>query len=157
MASAQTIERALRERFGSEETILTLAEILAFLKTHQNSHCAAGNPNEKQSQHAAHQNAPLPKGQSRGQTRKERATQGPHNTPATQAPATQAPTTQVPTTQAPTTQAPTTQAPATNAPQKQGKALKAHRQKPKQRPSYAEIAKKAPEKLSQQLQPIKKA
>jgi len=54
MASAQTIERALRERFGSEETILTLAEILAFLKTHQNSHYAAGNPKEKQPQHAAH-------------------------------------------------------------------------------------------------------
>ena len=48
MASTQTIEHALRERFGSEETILTLAEILAFLKTHQNSHRAAGNPKEKQ-------------------------------------------------------------------------------------------------------------
>ena len=34
MASAQNIERALRERFGSEKTIITLAEILLFLKLH---------------------------------------------------------------------------------------------------------------------------
>ena len=75
MASVQTIEQALRERFGSEETILTLAEILLFLKTHQNTHYAAGNLNKKQTQHATQQKAPLPKGQSRGQARKERATQ----------------------------------------------------------------------------------
>ena len=75
MAPIQTIERALRERFGSEETILTLAEILSFLKMHQNSLSTAGNLKEQQTQHATPQNAPLSQGQSRGQTRKGRATQ----------------------------------------------------------------------------------
>jgi len=36
MASAQNIARALREKFGSEETIITLSEILSFLDSHQN-------------------------------------------------------------------------------------------------------------------------
>ena len=49
MASTQNIERALRERFGSEETIITLAEVLFFLKSHQNSYYAAGNPKNQQS------------------------------------------------------------------------------------------------------------
>ena len=34
MAFTQNIKRALREKFGSEETIITLAEILFFLKLH---------------------------------------------------------------------------------------------------------------------------
>ena len=51
IASTQNIERALRERFGSEETIITLSEILSFLKSHQNSCCAAGNPKTQQPIH----------------------------------------------------------------------------------------------------------
>ena len=144
MATTQDIERALRERFDSEETILTLAEILAFLKTHQNSHCAAGNPKEKQQQRTAQQNAPLSQGQSRGQTRTERATQGPQNGTAVQTPATQAAEPQL-------------QPQGTQSPQNQGKTPKSQPQGPKQRPSYADIAKKAPEKASQQPKKPKKA
>ena len=58
MASSQNIERALRERFGSEETIVTLADILLFLKSHQNSHCAAGNLKNQQLVRGTQQNAP---------------------------------------------------------------------------------------------------
>src|SRR5258705_2057396 len=58
MASTQNIERALRERFGSEETIITLADVLSFLKSHPNSYCAAGNQNKQQQEHGAQQNAP---------------------------------------------------------------------------------------------------
>ena len=79
MASTQNIERALRERFGSEETIITLAEILFFLKSYQNSCCAAGNPKNQQPTHGTQQNAPPPQGQARDQTRKERVTQQHNN------------------------------------------------------------------------------
>jgi len=48
MTPVQTIERALRERFGSDETIITLADVLSFLKSHQNSCYAAGNQNKSQ-------------------------------------------------------------------------------------------------------------
>jgi hypothetical protein len=66
MASSQNIERALRERFGSEETIVTLADILLFLKSHQNSYCAAGNPKNQQPKRGTQQNAPPSQGQVRG-------------------------------------------------------------------------------------------
>ena len=81
MASTQTIERALRERFGSEETIVTLAEILFFLKSHQNSHCAAVEQKNQQTAYGAQQTATPPQGQSRAhtRTRKERATQETRN------------------------------------------------------------------------------
>src|ERR1700756_3727095 len=82
MASSQNIERALRERFGSEETIVTLADILLFLKLHQNSHYAAGNLKNQQSTRGTQQNAPPTQGQARGQTREGRVTQASHNTPA---------------------------------------------------------------------------
>ena len=65
MASTQDIERALRERFGSEETIITLADILTFLKSHQNSHYAAGNPKTQQPARGTQQNAPPSQGQTR--------------------------------------------------------------------------------------------
>ena len=74
MASAQNIERALREKFGSEETIITLAEILSFLKIHQNSCCVAGNPKIQQPMRGTQQNTPPSQGQLRNQTRKERET-----------------------------------------------------------------------------------
>ena len=62
MASTQNIERALRERFGSEETIITLAEILFFLKLHQNSCCAAEDPKNQQPIYGTQQNAPPSQG-----------------------------------------------------------------------------------------------
>ena len=65
MASTQNIERALRERFGSEETIVTLADILLFLKSHQNSHCAAENPKNQQSARGTQQTVPPMQGQAR--------------------------------------------------------------------------------------------
>jgi hypothetical protein len=145
MAPPQTIERALRERFGSEETILTLAEILAFLKSHQNSLYGAGSLKERQTQHATRQSAPPPKGQSRGQTRKERATQGSYNGTATKAQATQ-----------PTQ--PQQQPQSPQGPQNQNeKTPKPQNQEPKRQPSYADIAKKALEKAPRQLGKPKKA
>src|SRR5262249_3802840 len=85
MASVQAIERALRERFGPEETILTLAEILSFLQTHQNSHCAAGNPKEQRTQHSTQQNAPSAtisrdQSQQNASQRPAAKTKGPQNT-----------------------------------------------------------------------------
>ena len=82
MASTQDIERALRERFGSEETIITLADILLFLKSHQNSHCAAGNPKTQQPARGTQQNAPPSQGQTRDQTRNGRVTQATNNSAA---------------------------------------------------------------------------
>ena len=69
MASAQNIERALREKFGSEETIVTLAEILAVLKTHQSPHGAAGNQKKQQGIHGTQQNASPAQGQTRDTVR----------------------------------------------------------------------------------------
>ena len=55
MATTTThdIELALRERFGSTETIITLADVLEFLKSHQNSYYAAGKPNKQQKAYSA--------------------------------------------------------------------------------------------------------
>ena len=91
MASVQNIERALRERFGSEETIITLAEILSFLKSHQISHCAAVEQKNQQTAHGAQQTATPTQGQSRAhtRTRKERATQETRNNNAATPTATQ--------------------------------------------------------------------
>jgi len=163
MAPDQTIERALRERFGSEETILTLADILSFLKTHQNSCCAAGNPKKQQHGHGTQQSAPPTQGHARDQARPERVTQGPHSNAAkTQGSQSTAkpPKASQPQGQSQATQATQNQNQATQATQKQNQATQAtqnHSQKPKQRPSYADIAKKAPEKAQQQLKKPKKA
>ena len=150
MAPVQNIERALRERFGSEETILTLADILSFLKTHQNSYYVAGNPNEQQTQHAAQQNVPPTKGQTRDQPRQgreERVEKEPYNCTAKSTQAT-VQVTQPQLQPQPQPQAQGTQ--GTQSPQNREKAPKSQNQEPKQQPSYADIAKKAPEKAPQQ-------
>ena len=88
MATVQTIERALREKFGSEETIITLAEILSFLKSHQNPCCAAGNPKNQQPKRGTQQNA-TPGTQSRDKAREAREPRATPSPATTAAPAAQ--------------------------------------------------------------------
>jgi len=130
------MEHALRERFGSEETIVTLAEILSFLKTHQNSYGAAENPKKQQHSRASQQNAPPAKGQARDRACQGKATPGPYSStapPRIQGSQNATKPVQIP-------QAPRNQS-----------------QEPKQQPSYADVAKKAPEKAPQQPQKPRKA
>jgi len=145
MASTQTIERALRERFGSEETIVTLAEILFFLKSHQNSHYAAVEQKNQQTAHGAQQNTTPSQGQSRAstRTRKERAAQETRNNNAATSAATQP------------QQQPQPQ--DTQGPQNQGNLPEIQTPEPKRQPSYAEIAQKASEQTPQQPRKPKKA
>ena len=80
MAPTQDIERALRERFGSEEAIVTLAEILSFLKSHQKQQAKAGNQKQKPNYGGTQQNATpeaQPRETTRKTTRKTRATPTP--------------------------------------------------------------------------------
>ena len=93
MATVQTIERALREKFGSEETIITLAEILSFLKSHQNPCCAAGNPKNQQPKRGTQQNA-TPGTQSRDKTREARESRATPSPTATATATATAPTAQ---------------------------------------------------------------
>ena len=73
MASPQDFARALRERFGLEETIITLIEILSFLNSHQKQPAKAGKQKQKQHNHGTQQNA-TPETRLREETRKPRAT-----------------------------------------------------------------------------------
>jgi len=149
MASTQTIERALRERFGSEETIITLAEILSFLKSHQNSHCVAVEQKNQQTAHGAQQNTTPSQGESRARartrTRQERATQETRNNNAATPIATQ-----------PQSQ-PQLQPQDTQGPRKQGNPPEIQATEPKRQPSYAEIAQKTPEQAAQQPKKLRKA
>jgi DNA mismatch repair ATPase MutL len=145
MASAQNIERALRERFGSEETIITLAEILSFLKSHQNSCHAAAEQENQQTAHGAQQNSAPSQGESRARTRtrtrKERASQETRNHNAATPAATQ----------------PQPQPQGAQGPPKQGNSPETQATEPRRQPSYAEIAQKTPEQASQQPKKPKKA
>ena len=51
------LAQALRDEFGSEETIITLRDVLSFLKSHQKPAAQAGNPNKQQPSHSSQQNA----------------------------------------------------------------------------------------------------
>ena len=73
MASPQDFARALRERFDLEETIVTLAEILSFLNSHQKQPAKAGKQKQKQHNYGTQQNA-TPETRLREETRKPRAT-----------------------------------------------------------------------------------
>ena len=138
MASTQNIERALREKFGSEETIVTLAEVLAFLKLHQNSHCAAGNPKNQKPTRGTQQNAPPSQGQAREQTRKERVT--PQTSQSAQSSAkTQGSQSSAKTQSSQSSAKP----PEAVEPQGSPKAPVTQPQRLSKQPSYAEIVKKA--------------
>ena len=167
MASVQTIERALRERFGSDETIITLADVLFFLKSHQNSCCAAGNQNKSQQQRVAQQNA-SPAPASRDQTQQNAPqelsnsiatkTQGPRSRQSSAKPSEK--TSQgSQSTQSLTkpTQIATPLLQGTQSPTNKEKAPSTQEKTRKQKPSYADIAKKAPEKAPQQPKKPRKA
>ena len=142
MASTQNIERALRERFGSEETIITLVEILSFLKSHQNSHYVARNPKIQQPMNGIQQNAPPTQGQARDQTREVRETQQTRKGRATQEPRHKA----AAKTQGSQSTAKPPETIEPHGPQSQSKGPETQPQGPQKQPSYAEIAKRASER-----------
>ena len=73
MAPTQSIADALRERFGSEKTIITLAEILSFLESHQKQQTKAEKQKQQETNRGTQQNASS-KAQAREETRETRAT-----------------------------------------------------------------------------------
>ena len=48
MAPTQNIARTLREKFGSEDSIVKLSEILSFLQTHQNDSANAADEKKQE-------------------------------------------------------------------------------------------------------------
>jgi len=164
MALVQTIERALRERFGSDETIITLADVLSVLKSHQNSCCAAGNQNKSQQQRAAQQNAsPTPVSRDRTQ---QNASQELPNSVATKTQGLRSRQSSAKPsgkssqgTQSPIkpTQIAIPLSQGTQSPSNKEKTPPTEEQALKQKPSYADIAKKAPEKAPQQPKKPRKA
>ena len=143
MASSPPLNlaQALRDEFGSEETIITLGDVLSFLKSHQKPAAQAGNPNKQQPSHGSQQNTWQDAPESRDTT-----------TITTQ-----------------TTAATPRQGKRKNRRQRQAQGLVSltqgtynstaeslATQGPQNKPSYADIAKKAPKKAPQQpKKPIK--
>ena len=128
MASPQNIARTLRKKFGSEETIVKLSEILLFLESYQNNSSAAGKQKQQQMNRGTQQDASPTRRRACDTTRKTHATQQTQQSPT--------PTT--------TTATTTTGKPQTT-------------QEQSTKPSYADIARKAPKKPIQQPKPTKKA
>ena len=85
MASTQNIARALREKFGSEETIVKLSEILAFLDSHQNHNDAVGQSKQLQLDDGSERDAQL---SSRDATRNSREQRKQHVSRVTPPPST---------------------------------------------------------------------
>jgi hypothetical protein len=143
MAPTQNIARALRERFGSEETIITLAEILSFLESHQKQPAKAGKQKQQQPSRGIQQNATL-ETQPREVTREARATPAITTTTTTQS---QGITCQI------TRHAEYQDQGLYNSVAEAPRSLSPRRGQPAQ-PSYADIAKKAPERPTQQPKPL---
>ena len=156
MAPAQDFARALRERFGPEETIITLAEVLSFLETHQKQPTRVEKQKQQQGQHGAPQNAsPREKGSH------DRQRNAPRPTPRSQDQARDAPRS----TEEVTWQAgPPTQQRPMEGQLAQQQPIEGHtdqtntsteRQQGQKLPSYADIARKASKKPIEK--PLQKA